>query len=98
MFRVSWLRTLRRGTNLGHGRRRNHRQYRTLAIETLRERITPAVTALFSPGLGVLTVFGDSLDNTIEVSRDTAGQNQINGGAVSVRGGTPTVAAPTTTC
>ena len=92
MFRVSWLRTLRRVTNLGHGRRRNHRQYRALAIETLRERITPAVTAFFSPGLGVLTVFGDSLDNTIEVSRDAAGQIQVNGGAVTVRGGTPTVA------
>ena len=37
-------------------------------------------------------MFGDSLDNSIEVSRNAAGQLLINGGAVAIRGGTATVA------
>ena len=49
-----------------------------------------AVVASFSAG--VLTVFGDSLDNNITVSRNAAGQLLVNGGAVAVTGGTPTVA------
>jgi Ca2+-binding RTX toxin-like protein len=49
-----------------------------------------AVTATFSAG--VLTVSGDSLNNNITVSRDAAGNILINGGAIPVIGGTPTVA------
>ncbi|WP_284617704.1 calcium-binding protein [Aquabacterium humicola] len=49
-----------------------------------------AVTATFS--LGTLSVPGDSLDNTITISRDAAGKLLVNGGAVAVLGGTPTVA------
>jgi Ca2+-binding RTX toxin-like protein len=49
-----------------------------------------AVTASFSQG--VLNVTGDSLDNNLTVSRNAAGQILVNGGAVSVVGGTPTVA------
>src|SRR5262249_28272780 len=49
-----------------------------------------AVTASFSNG--TLSEFGDTLDNTITTSRDAAGQLLVNGGAVSVVGGTPTVA------
>ena len=49
-----------------------------------------AIKASFSAG--VLSVFGDNLDNTILVSRDAAGTILINGGAVSVTGGHPTVA------
>src|SRR5437773_1265098 len=52
----------------------------------------PAVTASFTPGAGVLTVLGDALNNNIVVSRDAAGGILINGGAVSVTGGVPTVA------
>jgi Ca2+-binding RTX toxin-like protein len=37
-------------------------------------------------------VFGDSLGNNIKASRDAAGRILINGGAVPVLGGTPTVA------
>src|SRR5690606_15713362 len=37
---------------------------RTSQLETLGERITPAVTATF--GLNGLTIFGDGQDNTIE--------------------------------
>ena len=51
-----------------------------------------AITASFTPGSGALTVFGDNLDNTIVISRNAAGQILVNGGAVAVTGGTPTVA------
>ena len=53
-----------------------------------------AVTASFSAG--VLNVSGDSLNNTITVSRNAAGQILVNGGAVVVTGGTPTVAKTAT--
>ena len=49
-----------------------------------------ATTATFNAG--TLSVFGDSLDNSITVSRDTAGKILVNGGAVTVSGGSPTVA------
>ena len=52
-----------------------------------------AVTATFSGG--VLTVNGDSLNNNIVVSRDAAGRILVNGGAIAVIGGTPTVANTT---
>jgi Ca2+-binding RTX toxin-like protein len=51
-----------------------------------------AITARFLPGAGILTEFGDSLDNTIITSRNAAGTILINNGAVTVQGGTPTVA------
>ena len=51
-----------------------------------------AVTGTFTPGSGTLSVFGDALNNTIELSRNAAGQILINGGAVPVSGGTPSVA------
>jgi Ca2+-binding RTX toxin-like protein len=52
-----------------------------------------ATTATFSSG--VLTVTGDSADNSITISRDAAGRILVNGGAVAVVGGTPTVANTT---
>jgi Ca2+-binding RTX toxin-like protein len=48
------------------------------------------VTAAF--GAGRLTVNGDNRDNVIVVSRDAAGTILVNGGAVVVQGGLPTVA------
>jgi Ca2+-binding RTX toxin-like protein len=51
-----------------------------------------AVTASFNPGTGTLMVFGDALDNNITISRNAAGNILVNGGAVAVVGGTPTVA------
>ena len=51
-----------------------------------------AVTASFNATTGVLTVFGDALDNNIVISRNAAGQILVNGGAVQILGGTPTVA------
>src|SRR5688500_16043615 len=62
------------------------------AFESLEPRSYFAVTATFAAGTGVLTVFGDNLDNTITVSRNAAGALLVNGGAVAVTGGTPTVA------
>jgi Ca2+-binding RTX toxin-like protein len=41
---------------------------------------------------GVLTVNGDSADNSIAISRNAAGAILVNGGAVAVSGGSPTVA------
>ena len=60
-------------------------------FETLENRIALAVTASFSPSSGTLTVKGDAQDNTIEV-RNAAGNLLVNGGAVKIKGGTPTVA------
>jgi Ca2+-binding RTX toxin-like protein len=51
-----------------------------------------ATTASFSPGAGVLSVIGDNLDNSIVTSRNAAGTILVNGGAVPVTGGQPTVA------
>lgn len=49
-----------------------------------------ATTAGFSAG--VLSVTGDNADNTITISRNAAGTILVNGGAIAVTGGTPTVA------
>ena len=65
----------------------------TPSLFALDGREVPAVVATFSPAAGgTLSVFGDNLDNSIAVSRDAAGQLLVNGGAVKVLGGTPTVA------
>jgi Ca2+-binding RTX toxin-like protein len=50
---------------------------------------TQAVVASF--GQGVLTVFGDNLDNALAITRNAAGTILVNGGAVQVGGGTATV-------
>ena len=52
-----------------------------------------ATTATFSNG--VLTVSGDGADNSIVISRDTAGAILVNKGAVVVVGGPPTIANTT---
>ena len=64
----------------------------TSEIESLEPRLLLAVTASFLPTSGTLTVFGDSLDNNITISRNAAGTILVNGGAVPVLGGTSTVA------
>jgi hypothetical protein len=50
------------------------------------------ITASFLPGTRVLSVFGDAASNRITASRNVAGNILINGGAVAVVGGNPTVA------
>jgi Ca2+-binding RTX toxin-like protein len=60
------------------------------------KRLVPAgVTADFDPVTGILTILGNDLDNVITVSRDAAGTLRANGGAITVLGGTPTVANTT---
>ena len=54
-----------------------------------------AIKANFSPDAGLLSEFGDHFDNTIVTSRNAAGQILVNGGAVSIDGGQPTVANTT---
>lgn len=63
---------------------------RAAFFEKLDQRITPTVNAFFSAG--ILTVNGDNANNTIEVSRNAAGKLLVNGGAVSIKGGSPTIA------
>jgi Ca2+-binding RTX toxin-like protein len=62
-----------------------------LGLETLGERIAPAVTASFSASFGQLTLVGDQQDNVISVSRATNGDILVNNGEVAIQGGTPTV-------
>ena len=58
-----------------------------LAVESLADRVLPAVTATFLPNASTLSIFGDAQDNTIVVSRDAAGNLLVNGGAVAIQGG-----------
>jgi Ca2+-binding RTX toxin-like protein len=83
---------LRRGARRRLARRAAARPRFAPGLAVLEGREVPAVTASFLPSVGVLSVFGDSLDNSITVSRNAAGQILVNGGAVTVLGGTPTVA------
>jgi Ca2+-binding RTX toxin-like protein len=64
--------------------------FSTSAAGTIQDVTIQSVTGTFSSG--ILTTFGDSLDNALQISRNAAGQILINGGAVSVVGGTATVA------
>jgi Ca2+-binding RTX toxin-like protein len=84
---MNWLSPMTRTA-----RRRPTNRRRGLRVEQLDARLTPAVTASFLPGAQVLTIFGDALANTITVSRNAAGNLLVNGGAVPILGGTPTVA------
>jgi Ca2+-binding RTX toxin-like protein len=51
-----------------------------------------AIRASFSPTAHLLSVFDDNADNSIIISRDAAGNILVNGGAVAITGGSPTVA------
>ena len=62
----------------------------TVSAGTVAAQAGPGVSASFI--LGVLTVVGDAQDNNIVISRDAAGSILVNGGAVVVKGGRPTVA------
>jgi Ca2+-binding RTX toxin-like protein len=61
----------------------------TTDLATVAEPATLAATATFANG--TLTLIGDALDNAMTVGRDSAGLLLVNGGAVPVAGGTPTV-------
>jgi Ca2+-binding RTX toxin-like protein len=51
-----------------------------------------AITASFNAAAGLLSIFADNPDNTVTVSRNAAGNILVNGGAVPILGGNPTVA------
>src|SRR5438874_845717 len=51
-----------------------------------------AITASFSPTSRILTVLDDATDGTITMSRNAAGNIFVNGGAVAIIGGSPTIA------
>src|SRR5215468_6076795 len=51
-----------------------------------------AITGTFSPGAGILTLIADANANSLTLSRNAAGTILVNGGAVPILGGTPTVA------
>ncbi len=61
-------------------------------MESLERRAMFSVTAAFIPAARILTVFGDAQNNNIVISRNAAGSLLVNGGAVHVLGGNPTVA------
>src|SRR4051812_9093249 len=63
-----------------------------IELESLEGRSYFAVTATFIPVAKTLSIFGDAANNNITVSRDAAGKIFVNGGAVTVVGGTATVA------
>src|SRR5678816_2960520 len=71
------------------------RRIRNLQVESLEQRSYFAVTAAFLAGAQSLSVFGDAQNNAITISRDAAGNILVNGGAVAVQGGSPTVANTT---
>ncbi len=90
------------GTTPGDGRHGWRRAARRLLVGTLIAAggialaslpAGAAVTATFTGG--VLTVVGDANANNVVISRNAAGQILVNGGAVAVAGGTPTVANTT---
>jgi Ca2+-binding RTX toxin-like protein len=89
---AQFLKAMLRGRNRRLARRRRFSSRIDCGINSLEQRIVPSVTALFTASAGILTVTGDAHDNTIEISRNAAGAILVNGGAVQVTGGTPTVA------
>ena len=95
MLRMFWKRFVRKSAK-GRPVRKSvwHGRFCPV-LETLGDRIVPTVTATFAPATHILTVTGDSAGNTIIVSRDAAGDIFVNGGAVSIVGGYPTVANTT---
>lgn len=90
MSRRTWKEWISRAIKRSSRARNRKLKPRTLVHETLSQRVTPAVNAFFAGG--ILSVNGDGQNNTIEVSRNAAGALLVNGGAVQVKGGTPTVA------
>jgi Ca2+-binding RTX toxin-like protein len=69
--------------------------YQALATPTLAAAASTGITASYMAPVGVLAVVGTTLDDTISVSRDAAGNLLVNGGAVPIQGPTATVANTT---
>jgi Ca2+-binding RTX toxin-like protein len=87
------FKALLRGSRRRTGRKTPQPSRFAPSLTPLEGREVPAVIATFTPFAGgILSVFGDNLDNNVTVSRNAAGNLLVNGGAVPVLGGTPTVA------
>ena len=97
---LSWIRSIlmkiARPVSTSDRRRQPKPSGYVPAVEFLGDRILPAVTAVFVPSTGVLTVLGDAANNAIDISRNAAGAILVNGGAIQVVGGAPTVGNTTT--
>src|SRR5690348_4495436 len=65
------------------------------AASTTATAAAAGIAATFHPAAGQLIVDGDAADNNITISRDAAGKILVNGGGVTIAGGTPTVANTT---
>jgi serralysin len=50
------------------------------------------ITATYSPGTFTLSVVGTTLGETMTIDRDVAGLLRVNGGTVTITGGSPTIA------
>src|SRR6185369_2937252 len=89
---TSWLKSTSETFLQWRNERRRGRSVPTL--EPLDPRVLMAVTASLSAAHGVLTITGDSQDNSIAVSFNAAGSIVVNSeaGIVPVQGGTPTAA------
>ena len=83
MYDTDWRRTTRRLVALG--------ALTATGVALTAGQAHAALTATFNTQ-GTLTVFGDELDNNLQVSRNAAGTILVNGGAVPVIGGAATVA------
>ncbi len=93
MLRKLWKKTFGRPSQARRAVRNSPWRGRVFpTVESLGDRIAPAVTASFSPQAGILSVLGDALANNITISRNAAGNLLVNGGAVTILGGTPSVA------
>lgn len=98
MGKLAMFSPLLRVLSRGYLQRRTRRRERfglAAVYETLEGRTLPAIIGVFSPGSGVLIINGDGGDNNLTVTRDAAGTILVNGGAVQIKGGTPTVANTT---
>src|SRR4051794_37466808 len=73
-------------------KRRDRAAVRYFVLESLDQRIVPAVTAKFAAGSGLLTIVGDNKSNQITVSTNAGGKLLINNGAVKIKGGKATLA------
>ncbi len=94
MSRTHWFTGLSRRARRRAGRSGSRPTRFLPAFQPLEGRKVPAVVAVFNPGLGTLSVFGDGADNEIVVDRDAIGVIRVNGNvplAGGLPGGFPTV-------
>lgn len=92
MSHTHWFHALSRRARRRAGRKAPRPARLLPDLQALEDRKMPTVSAVFAPATATLMILGDNLDNVISVGRNTAGAISINGGAVKILGGKPTVA------